>query len=93
MMFCEGTWAAVPHAGGEGQGPKRPGVTFVLSSAPKSAMGLLYFLDAGPQISLARGSPLCCTGMQATQAELYWLHSAFRVPGLRHTTDIAVLCG
>jgi hypothetical protein len=37
------------HAGGEGQGIGRQGITMVLSSAPKSAMGLLYFLDAGMQ--------------------------------------------
>ena len=35
------------HAGGDGQGTGRHGIIMVLSSAPKSAMGLLYFLDAG----------------------------------------------
>ena len=65
----------------------------VLSSAPKSAMGLLYFLDAGLQITLARGSPLSCAGMPAISAEQCWLHSACRVPGSPRTISIAALCG
>jgi len=44
-------------AGSDGQGSSRQAVTLLMSSAPKSAMSLLYFLDAGKHTPLTLWHP------------------------------------